>query len=93
MDISVNNLRGRVLGRCLVKMRVLTREDLCKALRQQKTHNDNYDHIKLGQVLIDLKLITEEELNFALAGQKGEEYAMKVSTDEPIEDRFEILDL
>jgi len=39
IDIPVDKLRGRVIGRCLVKMGVLSRKNLCIVLRNQKEKN------------------------------------------------------
>ena len=64
-------LKGRTLGRILIKMRLLTRDKVHKALMVQKERNDG---TKLGQILIEQGLINENDLNIALAGQRGMEF-------------------
>jgi len=66
----VQQLKGRHLGRILIKMGILTREKVHECLNVQKKRGD----VKLGQVFLDLNLITNEQLCIALAGQRGLEY-------------------
>ena len=66
----VQQLKGRNLGRILIKMGVLTRAKVHECLKVQKKRGD----VKLGQVCLDLGLVTEEQLRIALAGQRGLEY-------------------
>ena len=66
----VQQLKGRHLGRILIKMGILTREKVHECLSVQKKRGD----VKLGQVCLDLNLITNEQLCIALAGQRGLEY-------------------
>ena len=66
----VQQLKGRNLGRILIKMGVLTRDKVHECLKVQKKRGD----VKLGQVCLDLGLVTEEQLRIALAGQRGLEY-------------------
>ena len=68
-DYNVDELRGRPLGRVLVKMGKLTRERVHEALDIQKQKGG-----PLGQILIDLGHIDEKTLGFALAFQAGMEY-------------------
>ena len=67
----VQQLKGRTLGRILIKMGLLTRDKVHQCLNIQKKRGGN---IKLGQVFLDLELITREQLRIALAGQRGMEY-------------------
>ena len=67
----VQQLKGRTLGRILIKMGLLTRDKVHQCLNIQKKRGGN---IKLGRVFLDLELITREQLRIALAGQRGMEY-------------------
>ncbi len=67
----VKQLKGRPLGRVLIKMGKLTREKVHQALKVQK---ESAKAVPIGQVLINLGYITEPELNLALAFQLGMEY-------------------
>lgn len=77
----VQQLKGRNLGRILIKMGVLTRDKVHECLKEQKKRGD----VKLGQVCLDLGLVTEAQLRIALAGQRGLEYvdlnAMSIPDD------------
>jgi type IV pilus assembly protein PilB len=70
-DIPVEQLRGRTLGRILVKMGVLTREKVheCMAVQQKKGGG-----VLLGQVMLELGAVDEKQLKKALAAQRGMEY-------------------
>lgn len=67
----VQQLKGRTLGRILIKMGLLTRDKVHQCLNIQKKRGGN---VKLGQVFLDLEIITREQLRIALAGQRGMEY-------------------
>ncbi|AQT68520.1 Type II traffic warden ATPase [Anaerohalosphaera lusitana] len=67
----VRQLKGRQLGRVLIKMGVLTRDKVHEALKVQKKQGGDK---KLGEVLKELDLITDQDLKIALAGQKGLEF-------------------
>jgi len=67
----IEQLRGRPLGRVLIKMRKLTREKVHQALAVQK---ESATAVPIGQVLIDLGYITEKDLNLALGFQLGMPY-------------------
>ncbi|MFQ5492097.1 MAG: GspE/PulE family protein, partial [Phycisphaerae bacterium] len=64
----VEQLRGRQLGRILIKMGRIRRPDVAEALEIQKQRGG-----PLGSILVDLGHITEEDLNLALAAQVGME--------------------
>ena len=63
---SVEQLRGRQLGRILIKMGKIRRTQVHEALEIQKTR-----HGPIGSILVDLGHITEDDLNLALAAQSG----------------------
>ena len=67
----VEQLRGRTLGRILIKMGVLTREKVHECLRIQRQQHGG---IQLGQILLGNGLIDENQLRLALASQRGMEY-------------------
>jgi len=67
----VEQLRGRPVGRILIKMGVLSRDKVHECLGIQKKKGDG---IKIGEVLIERGLVTEDQLQKALAAQKGLEY-------------------
>ncbi len=67
----VEQLKGRPLGRVLIKMGILTREKVREGLGIQKKATK---HRPLGQVLLDLGYITESDLKLALAFQLGMSY-------------------
>jgi len=64
-------LRGRTLGRILIKMGVLTREKVHECLSIQKQRQGK---MQIGQIFLELGLIDEKQLRMALAGQRGMEY-------------------
>jgi type IV pilus assembly protein PilB len=66
--IPIKQLRGRRLGRVLIKMGKLTRDQVHEALEIQKQRRG-----PLGRILVELGHISEDELNEALAAQKGME--------------------
>ncbi|MBL7221011.1 MAG: Flp pilus assembly complex ATPase component TadA [Phycisphaerae bacterium] len=66
--IDVTTLRGRPLGRVLVKMGLITRDQVHEALDVQK-HKGG----PLGQILVDLDYISDEMRTMALAHQMGME--------------------
>ncbi len=70
-DIPTEQLRGRTLGRILVKMGMLTREKVHECLSVQKKQGGGK---LLGQVMIELGLIDDKQLRRALAAQRGMEY-------------------
>ncbi|MHC4345514.1 MAG: GspE/PulE/PilB domain-containing protein, partial [Planctomycetota bacterium] len=66
----VEQLRGRTLGRILIKMGVLTREKVHECLRIQRQRRG----VQIGQILLDLGVVDENQLQLALAAQRGMEY-------------------
>ncbi len=74
----VEALRGRPLGRVLVKMSKISREQVQEALAIQKTKGG-----PIGQILVDLGYIDEKTRTFALAFQAGMEYVPLDSVEIP----------
>ncbi len=64
----VSQLRGRPLGRILIKMGKLTRTQVGEALEIQKRKGG-----PIGQILVELGYITEAEVQIALAAKVGME--------------------
>ena len=62
----LEQLRGRPIGRILVKMGKLTRDKVHEALQIQKKKPQ-----RIGKILIDLGYITAEDLREGLAAQRG----------------------
>lgn len=67
----VEQLRGRPVGRILMKMGLLSREKVHECLEIQKKRGGG---IRLGQIFLELGLVDEASLQIALAAQRGIEY-------------------
>jgi type IV pilus assembly protein PilB len=67
----VEQLRGRPLGRILMKMGVLSREKVHECLEIQKQRGGN---VRIGQIFLELGLVDEPQLQVALAAKRGMEY-------------------
>ncbi len=67
----VGQLKGRTIGRILIKMGVLTREKVHECLKLQKKRKDGS---RIGELFIELGYVDENQLRLALAGQRGMEY-------------------
>jgi len=67
----IEQLRGRPLGRILMKMGILSREKVHECLKIQ---NQRHGNVQTGQILLELGLIDEDQLQVALAAQRGMEY-------------------
>ena len=78
----VEKLKGRPLGRALIKMGILTREKVHEALNVQKNAGRKNP---IGQILLDLGYVTEKDLKLALAFQLGMQYVEIQSLDVPEE--------
>jgi len=63
---SVEQLRGRQLGRILIKMGKIRRTQVHEALTIQKERRG-----PIGSILVELGYVSEDELNIALASQNG----------------------
>jgi type IV pilus assembly protein PilB len=70
----IDQLKGRPLGRVLIKMGRLTREQVHQALDvQQKQQKEKGNRTPIGQILVDLGMISDKDRNLALAAQAGYE--------------------
>lgn len=67
----VEQLKGRPLGRILIKMGVLAREKVHECLKIQ---NQRHGKVQIGQIFLELGLVDESQLQLALAAQRGMEY-------------------
>jgi hypothetical protein len=62
-----SELRGRPIGRVLLKMGKVTSEQVIEALMDQRQHGG-----LLGEVMVKLGFIQPADVFAALAGQRGE---------------------
>jgi type IV pilus assembly protein PilB len=69
VQYNVQELKGRPLGRVLVKMGKVTRDQVHEALAIQKEKGG-----PIGQILVDLGYVDEKTRNLALGFQSGMEY-------------------
>lgn len=83
----ISQLKGRPLGRVLIKMGKLTREKVHQALSVQKKSNKASP---LGTILIDLGYISDMDLQMALGFQLGMPYT-EVGTVDISEDIINLL--
>ena len=67
----IRQLKGRTLGRILIKMGVLTRDKVSECLQIQQERGGK---VKLGQILLEKGLVKQKELSIALAAQRGMEF-------------------
>ena len=67
----IEQLRGRTLGRILIKMGVISREQVHKCLKMQ---SERQGKEKIGEILKGENLVSEDQLRMALAAQRGMEY-------------------
>ncbi|MFH1746699.1 MAG: ATPase, T2SS/T4P/T4SS family [Planctomycetota bacterium] len=65
---EISQLRGRPLGRILIKMGKVTRAQVSEALELQKKQRG-----PLGQLLIEMGFVEEQDIHLALAAQVGME--------------------
>lgn len=75
----VEQLRGRTLGRILIKMGVLSRDKVHECLKIQGQRQG----VQIGQIFLELGLIDETQLQMALAAQRGMEYVNIDGVDIP----------
>jgi type IV pilus assembly protein PilB len=64
----IEQLRGRTLGRILIKMGVLSRDKVHECLKIQ---GQRQGKVQIGQIFLELGLIDEGQLQMALAAQRG----------------------
>jgi type IV pilus assembly protein PilB len=67
----IEQLRGRPLGRILMKMGVLSRDKVHECLNIQKQRGGD---VRIGEILLELGLVDETQLQVALAAKRGMEY-------------------
>ncbi len=67
----VSELKGRTIGRILIKMGLLTREKVHECLKVQE---ERKGQVKLGEVFVEKGFVKPKDLRIALAGQRGMEY-------------------
>ncbi|MDI9431197.1 MAG: type II secretion system ATPase GspE [Sedimentisphaerales bacterium] len=67
----VEQLRGRPIGRILMKMGVLSRDKVHECLTIQKQRGGG---VRIGEILLELGLVDETQLQVALAAKRGMEY-------------------
>ena len=76
----VEQLRGRTLGRILIKMGVLDRDKVHECLKIQSQRGGK---VQIGQIFLELGLVDEGQLQMALAAQRGMEYMSLDGVDIP----------
>ncbi|MBN2019443.1 MAG: Flp pilus assembly complex ATPase component TadA [Sedimentisphaerales bacterium] len=70
----IEQLRGRPIGRVLIKMGLLTREKVHQCLEMQKKKSkQEHKNVQIGSIFVELGLITNKQLQVALAAQRGME--------------------
>ena len=67
----IGQLRGRPLGRILIKMGILSRDKVHECLGIQSQRQGK---VQIGQIFLELGLVDEGQLQMALAAQRGMEY-------------------
>jgi type IV pilus assembly protein PilB len=67
----VEQLRGRTLGRILIKMGAVSREKVHECLRIQRQRHGG---VQIGQIFLELGLVDDNQLRLALAAQRGMGY-------------------
>jgi type IV pilus assembly protein PilB len=67
----IEQLRGRPLGRILIKIGLLNRDKVHECLKIQKQRKGA---VKIGEIFRELALVDEAQLKVALAAQRGMEY-------------------
>lgn len=75
----VEQLRGRTLGRILIKMGVLSRDKVHECLKLQSQRQG----VQIGQIFLELGLVDDVQLHMALAAQRGMEYVSLDGVDIP----------
>jgi len=75
----IEQLKGRTLGRILMKMGILNREKIHECLKIQAQRQG----VQIGQIFLELGLVEERQLQMALAAQRGMEYISLDGVDIP----------
>ena len=76
----IEQLRGRTLGRILIKMGILSRDKVHECLKIQ---GQRQGKVQIGQIFLELGLVDEGQLQMALAAQRGMEYMSLEGIDIP----------
>ncbi|MHC4425231.1 MAG: GspE/PulE family protein [Planctomycetota bacterium] len=76
----IEQLRGRTLGRILIKMGILSREKVHECLKIQSQRQGK---VQIGQIFLELGLVDDGQLQMALAAQRGMEYVSLDGLDIP----------
>jgi len=76
----VEQLKGRTLGRILIKMGVLSRDKVHECLKVQ---GQRQGKVQIGQIFLELGFVDEGQLQMALAAQRGMEYVNLDGLDIP----------
>ncbi len=76
----IEQLKGRTLGRILIKMGVLSRDKVHECLKVQ---GQRQGKVQIGQIFLELGLVDEGQLQMALAAQRGMEYVNLDGLDIP----------
>jgi len=76
----IEQLRGRPLGRILMKMGVLSRDKVHECLNIQKQRGGD---VRIGEIFVELGLVDETQLQVALAAKRGMEYVSIDGVDIP----------
>jgi len=76
----IEQLRGRTLGRILIKMGILNRDKVHECLKIQ---GQRPEKVQIGQIFLELGLVDEGQLQMALAAQRGMEYISLDGIDIP----------
>ncbi|HLB75121.1 MAG TPA: ATPase, T2SS/T4P/T4SS family [Sedimentisphaerales bacterium] len=76
----VEQLQGRTLGRILIKMGVIGREQAHECLKVQAQRQGK---VQIGQIMLELGLVDEGQLRMALAAQRGMEFVSIESVEIP----------
>ena len=76
----IEQLRGRTLGRILIKMGVLSRDKVHECLKIQ---GQRQGQVQIGQIFLELGLVDEGQLQIALAAQRGMEFMSLDGLDIP----------
>ena len=79
---SVANLKGQKIGRILMKIGKVTRDQVQEALQLQE-QRQGQRRLPVGQLLIELGYVSEDEVNVALAKQAGMETVDLTNIDIP----------
>ncbi len=76
----IEQLKGRTLGRILIKMGILSRDKVHECLKVQ---GQRQGKVQIGQIFRELGLVDDGQLQMALAAQRGMEYVNLEGLDIP----------